>query len=567
MSDIETLRTARSDAQSHPQAVADTLSDPLAGQSLRDPLQAAGGSAFPERAAGIASQATAGSGSALPMLGQIQSSFGKHDVSGVRAHQGAGADAANRQMGSRAFATGSDVVLGNSGSDLHTVAHEAAHVVQQRGGVQLAGGVGQAGDAYEKHADQVADAVVAGRSAEGLLDAAPSGGSSAGGIQMASDYSGLLPDHDALGGEYDYDGGKKKDFTYHHIVPENRLKAAAARIILIQADSGDEELTQAAEGLEANAAAKREETRSINLAHAIEKGVLGAYPELGGAAPSASELLPLIRGNAGLDGLYDAVRGLMDPRIKRVMGERKRVLMRDLPKLRGLEDIAADDLGLVALIQASRLDQYGTPLITAQQVATAVAESKNRKGLKKGTFNGKIKAIVDGKDYDWFLANNASCISEANAGVNGSLKNAVRDKGLASEAHGFKHAVQWNPGNIQRGPKGDTRIQGAGKTGFDALLDDGGAGFETAAVNLVDSGQFALLQQLNVAVEGVLALAVDAGGAVDAAKRVITLSRQIQDFGAKGFDASEWEEQTVDEKKVMRIKRDEERIAAANLPE
>lgn len=140
MSDIETLRTARSDAQSHPQAVADTLSDPLAGQSLRDPLQAAGGSAFPERAAGIASQATAGSGSALPMLGQIQSSFGKHDVSGVRAHQGAGADAANRQMGSRAFATGSDVVLGNSGSDLHTVAHEAAHVVQQRGGVQLAGG-------------------------------------------------------------------------------------------------------------------------------------------------------------------------------------------------------------------------------------------------------------------------------------------------------------------------------------------------------------------------------------------------------------------------------------------
>ena len=45
------------------------------------------------------------------------------------------------------------------------------------------------------------------------------------------------------------------------------------------------------------------------------------------------------------------------------------------------------------------------------------------------------------------------------------------------------------------------------------------------------------------------------------------MSRQIQDFGAKGFDASEWEEQTVDEKKVMRIKRDEERIAAANLPE
>jgi hypothetical protein len=55
--------------------------------------------------------------------------------------------------------------------DLFTAAHEAAHVVQQRGGVQLRGGVGQAGDRYEQHADAVAHAVVRGESAEALLDA------------------------------------------------------------------------------------------------------------------------------------------------------------------------------------------------------------------------------------------------------------------------------------------------------------------------------------------------------------------------------------------------------------
>jgi hypothetical protein len=43
-------------------------------------------------------------------------------------------------------------------------------VVQQRGGVQLKGGVGEVGDPHERHADQVADAVVQGRSVEGLLD-------------------------------------------------------------------------------------------------------------------------------------------------------------------------------------------------------------------------------------------------------------------------------------------------------------------------------------------------------------------------------------------------------------
>jgi hypothetical protein len=51
-------------------------------------------------------------------------------------------------------------------------------VVQQRGGVQLKGGVGAAGDPHEQYADAVADRVVAGSSAEDLLDAyAPSSGS------------------------------------------------------------------------------------------------------------------------------------------------------------------------------------------------------------------------------------------------------------------------------------------------------------------------------------------------------------------------------------------------------
>ena len=82
-------------------------------------------------------------------------------------------------MGANAFATGSHVALGNK-QDLHTAAHEAAHVIQQQGGVQLSGGVGQSGDRYERHADQVADKVVRGESAEQLLDPFAGGGGSVG---------------------------------------------------------------------------------------------------------------------------------------------------------------------------------------------------------------------------------------------------------------------------------------------------------------------------------------------------------------------------------------------------
>jgi hypothetical protein len=97
-------------------------------------------------------------------------------VSGIEAHVGGGAETTRRAIGAEAYATGNHVAFAGAPS-LHIAAHEAAHVVQQRGGVQLKGGVGTVGDAYEQHADAVADAVVQGRSAEGLLDPyAPSSG-------------------------------------------------------------------------------------------------------------------------------------------------------------------------------------------------------------------------------------------------------------------------------------------------------------------------------------------------------------------------------------------------------
>ncbi len=131
---------------------------------------------------------TAGSGGSLPHAAVIQKAFGRHDISGVQAYGGAAASEATQSMGAKAFATGDKVAYDGS-LDLHTAAHEAAHVVQQRGGVSLSGGVGRSGDAYEQHADAVADLVVAGQSAESLLDEHAGGGGGGGtaGIQRSDD--------------------------------------------------------------------------------------------------------------------------------------------------------------------------------------------------------------------------------------------------------------------------------------------------------------------------------------------------------------------------------------------
>ena len=129
----------------------------------------------------LAAQGVSGTGGAMPFADAITSSFGPahaDTVRGIQAHTGSAATAASEDLGARGYATGNRVAFAGS-PDLHTAAHEAAHVVQQRQGVHLKGGVGASGDVYERHADAVADRVVAGQSAAELLGAPGSSGAAA----------------------------------------------------------------------------------------------------------------------------------------------------------------------------------------------------------------------------------------------------------------------------------------------------------------------------------------------------------------------------------------------------
>ncbi|HEY0255483.1 MAG TPA: DUF4157 domain-containing protein, partial [Kofleriaceae bacterium] len=136
-----------------------------------------------QRNAAAAARGVQNANSALPYTSAIQSSFGKHDIGPIRAQIGGVASEAGSALGAKAYATGSSIAFASS-PDLHTAAHEAAHVVQQRAGIDLEGLDGGASDPLEQHADAVAERVVRGESAEDLLDAIPgSSGASTGAIQ------------------------------------------------------------------------------------------------------------------------------------------------------------------------------------------------------------------------------------------------------------------------------------------------------------------------------------------------------------------------------------------------
>jgi hypothetical protein len=114
----------------------------------------------------VQSELSASRGGGAGLDASVQSRFADSlgDLSDVRVHTDEGADKLNRSVSARAFATGTDVYFargeynpGTAAGD-KLIAHELAHVVQQRGAP--AGGpltVSNPGDALEQEADAVAD--------------------------------------------------------------------------------------------------------------------------------------------------------------------------------------------------------------------------------------------------------------------------------------------------------------------------------------------------------------------------------------------------------------------------
>ncbi|WP_428264373.1 DUF4157 domain-containing protein [Haliangium sp.] len=133
----------------------------------------------------LATQGVSGAGARLPHLDRIQTAFGsQHDLSNVQTYTGGAAGDASSKLGADAYTRGERIAFRNT-PDLRLAAHEAAHVVQQRGGVHLPGGVGTPGDAYERHADDVAARVAAGQSASDLLSSTPGNAPTSGPVQFA----------------------------------------------------------------------------------------------------------------------------------------------------------------------------------------------------------------------------------------------------------------------------------------------------------------------------------------------------------------------------------------------
>ena len=117
-----------------------------------------------------------------PLASEVRASMEAafaHDFSGVRIHADPHADRSAQALGARAYTVGQHVAFAEGQyrpqqpEGRRLLAHELAHVVQQRGAAPTAQGkalrVSSPSDPLEREADQTADRIMAGRPAGPLL--------------------------------------------------------------------------------------------------------------------------------------------------------------------------------------------------------------------------------------------------------------------------------------------------------------------------------------------------------------------------------------------------------------
>ncbi len=110
-----------------------------AEEEEEEPIQAKGAMPYSELDPAVISSQSAGTPLRPDVRNALESGMGA-DLSNVRIHEDGSARAAAASINARAFTHKNDIWLGEgqSQSDLHLMAHESTHVVQQRGGLRAA---------------------------------------------------------------------------------------------------------------------------------------------------------------------------------------------------------------------------------------------------------------------------------------------------------------------------------------------------------------------------------------------------------------------------------------------
>lgn len=341
-------------------------------------------------------------------------------------------------------------------------------------------------------------------------------------FQFAGDYSGLLPKHEA------YEDDVPTGATYHHIIPENKLKSVIPRLKHILQSDTRKESTERFGIFMGQAGEQWLRTRITNTVYAIN----GMYDEL---QVTAGEIAPILGKYTDFGTLFPVFYELLFAKLKSVYS----------PVIQGVIDLLlADDNSYTreelndvagALIELLHCENqlsadFLTELFLQSAEKELVHKEKSRFRINKVVVCAEIaklpNRIVVAEMYP-------NLIGEGRT----SLKGILRANAVFGVENEFDAAMCWNPGNIHRGP---SKRAVEGDINYDELLDDGGEKFEKSAANLVEPAHYAELVNLNSAIDQLIALAVGSQGEVALAQGIVQQMITLQEIGLTQYDKDKW---------------------------
>jgi hypothetical protein len=511
-------------------------------------------------------------GGGQPLDAGLQQSMGQAmgaDFSGVKIHTDAQSDQLNQSIQAKAFTTGQDVFFRQGAYDpgsrggQELIAHELTHVVQQNGGAVARNRLrlDQSEGPLTTHSHPIQK--------QSTLKI----------VQKAGDYSGLLPDHDVEKDDaytFGQQNERKKEFTYHHIIPENILTKVYDKIKILldktkntkgeQEDEQEDPLRTATEGLKSGGRKLWLDTRAKNTAYIINTN-FSDY----GVSVTPEQLRPLIEANTSLDTLFPAIRDFIKHKFKSVFLSLQTGLSKAIKeKLQEPAFLSAwqqKNAGTTIMNILQPFNISGKPIFNANEVEHIVHGTPYQNLNGRGTNKGELIRLIDdyakSKTFDNFYSQSFPELVVEKKGDKNYLYTNVSEKGLPrNNPDELRDAMEWNPGNIHRGPKSSYRLDPKFVSQFEALQDDGGDSFEYAAVNLVGTEHFAKLELLSRNIPYLLQADTDnpSQGTLTLAGGIIAQMLDIQACGVTKFQESSWEKHGANK---MRVKLNEDAIRAA----
>ena len=494
------------------------------------------------------------------------------DLSDVKVHYNSHKPS---QLHAHAYAQGTDIHLA-PGQEKH-LPHETWHVAQQKQGrVKPTAQLKDVNINDDASLEEEAD--VKGKAALQLVLGAQSV------MQLASDYDGILPAHDTYRDSYAFDSVRSSEFTYHHIIPENKLKLVGVELKGIkeffdelEETDQNQQLRQKGVELEGKVGdlitgAKTGwlNTRIKNVSHIIND----KYDTYGIEVKESDVRDIMTQHNETIGALFPAFRDFLKPKTKPAYDTQRSAINRFISQ--ALKDNtfythvnSLDENGIRGKLSDgvdTKIYDLNTMVTDTMNAIRGLRASQKHGQLNKGKVRDAVVSAINSWSFDDYYTNLCTPLHEDATTSDNHLKKIVQKNALPNDEDShLEHAVQWNPGNIHRGPSSSKRLNPESGNDFDEILDDGGERFEKAAVNLVASNHFEALVNLNRDIDTFLQTKVantpPDNNKVDLAKSIVDQMKTIQTKGLTQFKESQWEMKGNDK---MRLIKNNQLVEEAN---